>query len=1257
MNAGNGKPAERNPSADGAFDEAVAACINRLEAGHSVDVIWLKQNYPQWHQELGEFVADWGAIEGYSNQLRHVSDAVRLPSAESLPLLDDYTHIQEVAAGGMGVIYKARQVSLSRTVAIKMLHNLRHDRKRFEMEAESAARLDHPNIVSIYEVGEHRGQPYFTMPFIEGSDLSSQIQDAELTPRRAATIAAKIASAVHYAHQRGILHRDLKPGNILVDLYGEPHVTDFGLAKDLDGSEQLTKTNAIIGTPGYMAPEQALGNSAEVSVATDVYGVGAILYAMLSGEAPFRGTSSMEVLRQVVDAVPPSLSPSNTPIDLNVICRKCLSKKPADRYDSAADVADDLHSFLAGRPITARPLGRLGSVIRWARRNPTIALLSLAACAMLLFGLVSLAMLLRSESSGRKVAEQGQARERELNARIQHTLRRENAARKRAELTLNDAYVNYGYASQKQDRPTEALLWFCKAGVESPQERIEANRQRIAAWVDRTPRPVFADLLPSAREASFDVSDRWILGAPEFVGPFSVFDIHTGERLPIEFSDRSTAVAWGTKPGRLWFGDAKGNLRCFDCERDKLDLVTTVDEPIIAVAESEDGASVAIGFGNHVVIYDRKTGAQRKTVWETRAQVFQVQFCCNNSRVIASCEDKVAYVVETSKQNEAVKKPTKEFPFDAHFRVGVTVEKKQPVYPTVFDDNKLTMLKFGEKEVNTRLETWNIETGMKIGSCFLGVTYSCSKPGPQGKIVNGGEQYGRVRTLDNRSHVEIIRHGNLVTRSAICPDASFVATAGWEQTVRLTEMTNTRDLYGDVDDAKPSFAVLPHQTRVSHIGFSHDGQLMTTVQFDGLIRVWDVSPAVPRQRKLIVSSGGNRAEFVPGPNPCLFKGMHHQDGQVTSLLSLDSKSEGLRQLISDVNGKLRDVAVSSDGRHYALAIATSNTGTGFVRVVSSSDPTRPGQTIELPADPRSIAADPTRHAFAVLCGNGETVIIDGKTNALANRYAVPDTELETGKYPRHNGLIAYSPDGRFIVQTGSVASSTVHVFNADDYSERFPAVQNEGKVVQQLQFSPDGGVLAIAGGRSNSVRFVDLDTGEAAAAVIHHPSVVFSARFSSDGRYVVTGCRDAQARVFHWRTGQVVIRGLEHDREVWNACFADGIDSVVTMGIDKVAKIWDMATGLQRCPPIYVGDGMRYLDVSEDSQQAVISGRIPRVVMLDLKQAQLPPSSSMSDLFLFAEVVSNTSIVNTGTVRLSSTEWIERWRRYRRTDLYKSLTP
>jgi serine/threonine-protein kinase len=291
----------------------------------------------------------------------------------------DYELMGELARGGMGVVYKARHLGLNRLVALKMLlagqFASETEVRRFRAEAQAAARLDHPHIVSIFEVGRHEGHAFYTMKLIEGDNLARHVARFAGDYPAAATLMVAIAHAVHHAHRRGLIHRDLKPSNILLDQERRPHITDFGLAKRTDdgGGSCLTASGAVLGTPSYMAPEQAVGG--EVGPAADIYSLGAILYQLLTGRPPFRCATVAETLAQLIDhePIPPRAIRPTIPPDLERVCLKCLEKRPADRFPSAAALAGDLERYLRGEKVHAGPSGRLRRLLRWARREPELA--------------------------------------------------------------------------------------------------------------------------------------------------------------------------------------------------------------------------------------------------------------------------------------------------------------------------------------------------------------------------------------------------------------------------------------------------------------------------------------------------------------------------------------------------------------------------------------------------------------------------------------------------------------------------------------------------------------------------------------------------------------------------------------------------------------------------------------------------------------------------------------------------------------------
>jgi serine/threonine-protein kinase len=376
-----------------------------------------------------------------------------------LPQIPGYAVEGELGRGGMGVVYKARHLRLGRTVALKMLlageYAGPQERARFQREAEAVASLRHPNIVQVYDVDDHDGRPYFTMEFVEGGTLADKLAGAPQPARRAAALAATLAEAVQAAHRGGVVHRDLKPGNVLLTGDGTPKVSDFGLARRLGGEAGATRSGAPLGTPSYMAPEQAAGRASAIGPATDVYALGAILYELLTGRPPFCGETASETVLQVIheEPAPPSRLNARVPRDLETICLKCLHKDPHKRYASAQVLADDLRRFEKGEPITARPPGPLERAAKWARRRPTAAAL-LAAGLLMLVGVTAAAVWYASDRTQRA---------RQVN-------REANAA-------LHDAETHLKALRDRLDERVQA--WELLSDIDQWQRLVEQARQDL----------------------------------------------------------------------------------------------------------------------------------------------------------------------------------------------------------------------------------------------------------------------------------------------------------------------------------------------------------------------------------------------------------------------------------------------------------------------------------------------------------------------------------------------------------------------------------------------------------------------------------------------------------------------------------------------------------------------------------------------------------------------------------------------------------
>ncbi|HEY5911088.1 MAG TPA: protein kinase [Verrucomicrobiae bacterium] len=747
----------------------------------------------------------------------------RGPSGSGVRGFGDYRLEGELGRGGMGVIYRAQQLSLNRAVALKMILagplGSAEFGRRMRVEAEAAAGLDHPNIVPIYEVGEHEGQPFYTMRLVEGTNLAQALKQGPFEPRRAAELMATVARAIQHAHERGVLHRDLKPSNILLDLHDQPHVTDFGLAKIVHADSTLTLSQAGLGTPSYMAPEQAAGGSRNLTTAADVYSLGAILYELLTNRPLFHAETPLQVLQQVVDRQPEPPSRINPRIDLDLetICLKCLEKEPPQRYSSAAELADELGRYLRTEPIQARPIGLMGKGWRWCRRKPALAGMGAAALALVL--IVSAIALWRV----------GRSRQQE---------RRETYY---SSVALADKFIQEGAT----DRAMELLL-------QCPEEfrhwewgylvaQCHQDILTIDGPTNRLPDPAYSYI----KDLSFDAMGRHLVayGADRRI---KVWDAFTGRELPGTKATNMSGTSWALHPTRpsLAVGMSKGVVRCLDLEVGRELAVLSPrgasetgvtgtrpgNEEVTGVAYSPDGSAVAAAtVSGCVSLWESQSGRERWCV-SIPARSPEVRFTTDGKRLIV--------------------------------KGHLVVWRLNPTTGSTLKSEQLDPLKYWEIFVSPdgnfvitfsaagELELRDAEgTPRRLGT-MMGDHADLSRRAffsSDSRLFCTGGDRGTARVFRAPSGEEVLSIPDRVHSASFSPDGG-----------RLVILTADRSVQvWDLERRAKAMTLRGHLMVVECAAFSPDGSRVATADLNGVVKIWPGSPG--------------RSAWVNGPWPHCFK--------------------------------------------------------------------------------------------------------------------------------------------------------------------------------------------------------------------------------------------------------------------------------------------------------------------------------------------------------------------------------------------------
>lgn len=941
--------------------------------------------------------------------------ATSQPTPKILRYFGDYEVISEIARGGMGVVYKARQISLNRLVAIKMLlpelvHNDERLR-RFRIEAEAAASLQHPSIVAIHEIGEHRGHHYFSMAYVVGQDLAKLSGGNPQPADLAARYVQRIAEAIHHAHQRGVLHRDLKPANVLIDAQGEPQITDFGLAKLLRDRNDLTMTGQMLGTPGFMAPEQADGKNKELTTACDIYGLGALLYYLLTGRPPFKENSIERTLLAVLSMDPRSpreLVPS-IPRDLETISLRCLSKDPKDRYASSKDVAEELERFLCRHPIKARPSTTIQRLRLWCARKPAMAVLGGGTILLLLTILIGSPIAILRINRARQLAEESR----------QH----EQRERQRAEDALNQIQLQESEDLFESGDTSTALACLARILRREPSNRVAAERLLSALTYRSFILPRIEPLKEQASGSptngitqepgitsskSYGLTNDYLLSLIRERDQEEAVSISPDGNWVVIPSDPSTCWVWNVRTGKQAAGPFKHEGR------------------VLSAQFSQDGRIVVTGSSDTKArIWDAQTGRPLLGPLKHGGTVSSARFSPDGQQILTVSAYQVLRLWD-AKTGRPTTGPLKleKLASSAQF----SPDGRQ-VITSYFDRSiQVCDVKIGQhwsEPLKHEHRVWAVEFS------------------PNGKWVVTASYDETARIWDAKTALPVtgpLQHGGVLSSAHFSPDSKRVVTASEDQTARIW----------DTQSGKPLTAPIEHDSGVWSAQFSPDGSKIVTTcraySLGGYARIWDAKTGEPLTEPLMHRAGVSIAQFSP-------------DGQRIVTASEDHTA----RIWEAKTGR----PLSDPLKHEAWVRFAEFSPDGKWLLTASEDQTaRLWDAITgLPLLPPFKHEDKVGMAHFSRDGNRiVTASGDGTARIWDSRTGVPLT-----KPLRHEGWLCsahFSPDGLRVVTAS--ADNTARIWDAQTGKPLTEPFRHD-KEVLSASFSPDGHQI-VTGSRDRSAK-------------------------------------------------------------------------------------------------------------------------------------------------------------------------------------------